>query len=194
MRSMAQWWDRQHGVLRWTAGMASCAALYALGYLLVASLFDLDATQDRTTTSWLLVLLVLPLTPLGALIQRRRLGGKGQLSLYRQAYRTGVVPEGADVERWRPLVRKQLRFIREGRRVHLIWWSLVLAALVVGIGAIVFRGTASYLVFILTFLVLFTVLMAVTAWGLDRLWRWRLRQLERLSRALDQERTTEPAA
>ncbi|QGG40389.1 hypothetical protein [Aeromicrobium yanjiei] len=193
MRSMPQWWNRQHGVLRWTAGIALCAGLYALGHLLVASIFDLDPASDRSLISWLFILVSLPLVPVGALVQRRRLGGRGQLSLYRQAYRTGVVPEGADVERWRPVVRKQLRFIREGRRVHLIWWSLMLAAVVAAIGTILVRGTASYLIFILPVLGLLTVLVVVSAWGLDRLWRWRQGQFERLSRALGQERATEPA-
>src|SRR5689334_7311716 len=110
MSSLSQRWTDSPGWLRWPLGILATIALYGLAYALVAEVFDLDPAHHDMAIRWLLVLLSIPCFALGVLLQRRRLGGKGQLRLYRRAYRTGTVPQGAKVDKWRPVVRKQLRF------------------------------------------------------------------------------------
>lgn len=183
MQSVARRWSDLPAVVRWTLGLSALALGYGAIYAIVASTFGLDSDDDDLLIRMLLLALAVPVAIAGVFQQRRRLGGKGQLSLYREAYRTGTVPDGANTEKWRPVVRKQARFFREGRRVVLTLGCLFVAA-ILAVGIVVLAGDADRR----SALPMIAILLAVTAvaaWGVDRLWLWRRRQFARLERALD---------
>jgi len=183
MTSLSQRWTSSPGWVRWPIGILLTIVFYGLAYALVASVFDLDPAHQDLAIRWLLVALSLPLFVVGVLWQRRRLGGKGQLRLYRRAYRTGTIPEGAKVDAWRPVVRRQLRFFREARRVQQGFWA-VLGALLV-ISAVVGLVAADNRALVGVLVASSFALVAAIVLGLDRLYRWRVSQFTRLQRALD---------
>ncbi|MEV7398597.1 hypothetical protein [Aeromicrobium sp. NPDC092404] len=179
MSSLTDGWHRLPAVARWPIGFVLVIGVYAIGYVAIAAAFGLDSDRDDMTIRLALLPFAAVLFGIGLLDQRRRLGGKGQLSLYRKAYRTGVVPEGARVDRWRRVVRRQARYFREGRRVYLGLYAIFIAVLVV----VAVLGTVLHGPTWLWFLALAAV-TSLIAWGTDRLWLWRRRQFERLEQAL----------
>jgi NADH:ubiquinone oxidoreductase subunit 3 (subunit A) len=194
MRAITDRWTRLPAVVRWPVGLLAVALVYGVAYALVAAALGLDSHDDDMTIRLLLTLTAPLFFALGVLQQRRRLGGRGQLRLYRRAYRSGAVPAGANADKWRPQVRRQARFFREGRRVVLIVWALFGALAVLGVIVAVAAQHDSIGTGSVTFVVIFVAVWALVVWGLDRLWRWRQRQFERLERALDEERPAEPVS
>lgn len=184
MDSLAAGWDSLPATVRWPVGLLATAALYGVAYVVAAAALGLDPGDDDLAIRLALLVVAIPLFVAGAALQRHRLGGKGQLGLYRQAYRTGTIPAGANIDKWRPVVRKQARFFREGGHVQR-WAAIVLVGmmLLLAVGGLVASAgdIDATLVVVVAGSIVFAVLLF---WGADRLWRWRRRQFARLDRAL----------
>jgi hypothetical protein len=193
VKAVSTWWSRQSALVRWPVGIVATIALYGVAYLVVSSVFGLDADDDELAIRSVLLLVALPMFGFGVLLQRRRLGGKGQLALYRRAYRTGTIPAGADVDRWRPVARRQARFFREGGRLQRVVAvaMMVLLVLLAVVALVAARGKVDVVTAVLV--VLGIAMFGLLYWGVDRLWRMRRPQFHRLERALAQHPNQHPA-
>jgi hypothetical protein len=172
-------WAALPSVVRVTLGMTATAVGYGLGYVVVAGTFGLDPRDDSLAIWYVMLALLLPFAVVGVFRQRRRLGGKGQLGLYRQAYRTGTLPDEADVEKWRPIVRRHASRLQESRWIVIAMQS-ALAAVLVTAPVVVAVQSLDHLVADLAVIAVAVAVVALVAWGWDRLWRRRMRQVERL--------------
>jgi 4-hydroxybenzoate polyprenyltransferase len=161
-------WRALPAWVRWTLGLLLIVVVYALAYGVVEAVAPEE--WDDLDVRLALVVLVTPLVLVQIVVERRRLGGKGQLGLFQRAMRTGRVPHGADRPRWLPVARKRERFFREGRVVLRVFWCVMVVLLVVLAVACAFWDATLAAV-----LVVVTVAYAAFGWWMDRLWGKRAR-------------------
>lgn len=179
MTTMPDRWAKLPGWFRWPVGIV--LTLVAVGVMnLVAQ--GLGGSEDGWKTNLILFVLAAGLLGLAFIQARRRLGGKGQLGMYRRAIKTGRVPAEADVERWRPLVQRSARHLRGVRWLYLGYGVLLALAIVVGLVAGVLAGNLDARQVGVGLLIL--VPLAAFWWWMSRLFQRRVRQIERLARAL----------
>lgn len=143
MTSFIEWWNRLPRAARW--GLCALALLIecSMAYLIVAYATYLNpwSESDDVNIGWVWALLValifLSWLSVAVLGQRRRLGGKRQVDLYRRAMRTGHVHAEARRDKWLPVFEKQERSVVELRRFSRVgWWAFVVVTIVSVIGAI----------------------------------------------------------
>lgn len=169
-------WSELPGAARWTIALVALAIGYGLVYSLVASVAP-DSWGEQTIRL-VIVALTLPALVGGAFVQRRRLGGRGQLGLYRQAFRTGQVPQGAHRERWLPVARKQERCFREGRMFFRVTWAILVVLVLALVPLLVLADVSVWW----SPLVVLVPLVPFV-WWMDRLW---VRRRDRLASVVRQ--------
>ena len=153
-------WGRLPVVLRWIIGVAAVAISYPLALTLVAVAFP---GLSEFGVRLVLLAIAVTLAVVGYLRARRMAGGKEQARLLRQATRTGILPEGADVDRWRPLLRRQEQTVRGFRGVNrVVWAALTLVVTATAVFGGLVHGPRWW-----TFLI-GTAVIALVGWLFDR--------------------------
>lgn len=172
---MTQWWDRLPSAARWASGIAYFLAFY-IGFRVYLENGDAGASRFVVVLVGSLALLVV-----GIAVQARRLGGWTQWQMYRKAYSSGTVPEGARTERWLPIARRNARLFREGVWVQRVWLGLLaLLGVILVVLTLVAADGANKL-----WALAIAVAFGLAGWGVDKLWRWRRDQFARLLPALE---------
>lgn len=172
---MTQWWDRLPSAVRWAIGIVYFLAFY-IGIQVYLENGDAGASR------WVPVLLgSLALFALGMAIQARRLGGWRQWQMYRKAYSSGNVPEGARTERWLPIARRNARMFREGVWVQRVWLGLLALVGILAVVLVLIAADGANKVWALAVAAVF----GLVGWGCDKLWRWRRDQFARFLPALE---------
>jgi hypothetical protein len=173
-------WSNLPGPVRWILGLTAFVVGYGIVYASIAEIAPSSWGDGRIRIA--IAGLCVPLFLVGVLQGRSRLGGRGQLRLYRHALRTGQVPDDAKTERWLPLVRKQERYLREGRVFFRVLNGVALALLVVaGVLLAVFEPRAGAVVLVVG------VASAPVLWWTDRLWGRRSVQVSKVRAELERQ-------